>query len=67
MTSAEKLNAKLQSLETSQLLEVVDGLKSDTSGEADTVIGAALTVLELRIPTGLYTEAEFLALCDSLA
>lgn len=67
MTSAEKITTKLQELPTAQILEIVDGLKNDASDEADIVLNAALAVLELRIPVGLYTTADFLALCNKLA
>ena len=67
MNASEKITAKLQDLETAKLLEVIEGLRTNASDEADIVLGNALTVLELRIPVGLYTEAEFIALCDDLA
>ena len=54
--------SKMHEMETAQIIEISHAAAARADDEGDIVLGAALMVLELRMP-----EPEFIALCDQFA
>ena len=59
MTNA--LTEKLAKMNINELAEIVGRLMNDTRSEATTVIDAALSVMESKMP-----EADFVRFCEKL-
>ena len=55
------MTAKLNTMKTDDLVEVIIGLRDTYTDEANTVQSAALAILETRID-----EAQFVRFCDDL-
>jgi len=60
----DRITARLQELETAQIVEIIHAAAARADEEGDIVLEKALMVLELRDDM---PEAEFIAICDKLA